>query len=101
MLWPRGLVQGANVPEYEQAFARALGVRHSFTFSSGRVGLYALLRTLGIGPGDEVLLQVPTHVVVSNAIRYAGARPVYVDCRFDNYNMDLEQAEERLTARTR
>jgi dTDP-4-amino-4,6-dideoxygalactose transaminase len=48
-----------------------------------------------------VLLQVPTHVVVSNAIRYTGARPVYVDCRLDSYNMDLEQAERLSSPRTK
>ncbi|MDQ3809212.1 MAG: aminotransferase class I/II-fold pyridoxal phosphate-dependent enzyme, partial [Chloroflexota bacterium] len=54
-----------------------------------------------IGPGDEVLLQVPTHIVVPNAIRHAGARPVYVDCRLDSYNMDMEQAERLITPRTK
>src|SRR5207244_5684423 len=42
-----------------------------------------------------------THIVVANAIRYVGARPVYVDCRLDNYNMDLEQAERQITSRTK
>jgi dTDP-4-amino-4,6-dideoxygalactose transaminase len=39
--------------------------------------------------------------VVPNAIRYTGARPVYVDCRLDSYTMDLEQAEQRITPRTK
>ena len=46
----------------------------------------------GVGTDDEVLLQAPTHIVVANAIRYAGARPVYVDCRLDSLTIDLEQA---------
>jgi perosamine synthetase len=46
-------------------------------------------------------LQVPTNIVVPNAIRYTEARPVYVDCRLDNYNMDLELAEARITHRTK
>jgi dTDP-4-amino-4,6-dideoxygalactose transaminase len=48
-----------------------------------------------------VLVPAPTHIVVANAIRYTGARPVYVDCDLSNYNIDLEQAEERVTPRTR
>jgi perosamine synthetase len=98
---PRGLVQGPAVAEYEQAFARRIGVRHGISFSSGRVGFYGLLRALGVGPEDEVLLQAPTHIVVANAIRYAGARPVFVDCSPDTFNMDLAQAEQRLTSRTK
>lgn len=98
---PRRLVQGPAIADYEEAFARYVGVRHAYSFSTGRVGLYGALRTLGIGAGDDVLLQVPTHIVVPNAIRFAGARPVYVDCELDTYNMDLEEAERKITSRTK
>ena len=97
----RHLVRGAAIAEYERAFAKQIGVRYAYSFAHGRVGLYEILRALEVGPGDEVLLQVPTHIVVSNAIRYVGARPVYVDCRLDTYNIDLEQAEQRITPRTK
>lgn len=98
---PRQLVQGAVIAEYEHAFAQQVGVRYAYSFCHGRVGLYGLLRGLAIGPGDEILLQVPTHIVVANAIRYTGARPVYVDCQLDTYNIDLQQAEQRITPRTK
>jgi perosamine synthetase len=101
LVHPRQLVVGAAILEFERSFAQYIGVRYAYSFCHGRVGLYALLRGLDIGTGDEVLLQVPTHIVVSNAIRYTGARPVYVDCRLDNYNMDLEQAEQQITSRTK
>ena len=98
---PRQLLRGPAIVEYEQAFARRVGVRYAYSFFAGRIGLYGALRALGIGDGDEVLLQAPTHVVVPNAIRFAGARPVYVDCELDTYNMDLELAERRITPRTK
>ncbi len=98
---PRRLVQGAAIAEFEAAFARQVGVRHAYSFAAGRVGLYGVLLALGIGPDDEVLVQVPTHIVVANAIRYTGARPVYVDCELNTYNIDLEQAERALTPRTK
>jgi dTDP-4-amino-4,6-dideoxygalactose transaminase len=94
------LVEGPALREYERAFAATIGVPHALSFASGRVALYEILRALGIGDGDEVLVQVPTHVVIANAIRYAGARPVFVDCSSD-YNIDLDQAESRVTPRAR
>ncbi len=101
LITPSSLVHGPSIQEYERAFARQLGVGHALSFSAGRVALYGILRELDIGDGDEVLLQVPTHIVVPNAIRYVGAKPVYVDCRLDSFNMDLDQAERLITPRTR
>src|SRR5437867_755488 len=98
---PAQLVQGAKVEEYEQAFARTVGIKYAISFNGGRVGLYGLLRALGVGEGAEVLLSVPTHIVVANAIRFTGARPIYVDCRSEDYNIDLGEAERRITPRSR
>src|SRR5437667_7562024 len=76
---PTQLVEGAKIKEYEEAFAGTVGVKYAIGFASGRVGLYGLLRALGVDEGAEVLLSVPSHIVVANAIRYTGARPVYVE----------------------
>ena len=98
---PWHLVRGPAIAEYENAFAQSAGVRFGVSFASGRVGLYGILRSLGIGPGDEVLLQVPTHVVVADAVRYTGARPVFVDCQRETFNMDLSRAEQAAGPHTR
>mgnify|MGYP006974889796 CR=1 FL=1 len=44
---PRRLIQGPTITAYEQAFARRIGLRYAYSFCSGRVGLYGLLRELG------------------------------------------------------
>jgi perosamine synthetase len=92
---------GPVITAFEREFARTVGAAHAIAFAAGRVALYEILRSLGIGHGDEVLLQLPTHVVVANAVRYTGARAVYVDCRLGSYDIDLEEAERRVTPRTR
>lgn len=98
---PGGLVDGPAIAAYEQAFAERLGMDSAISFAAARIGLYGVLRCLGVGRGDEVLLQAPTHMVVGNAIRYTGARPVYVDIDLATYNIDVAQAEERMTPRTK
>ncbi|MDX1645890.1 MAG: DegT/DnrJ/EryC1/StrS family aminotransferase [Longimicrobiales bacterium] len=101
MLQPGSLVEGRFIEEYERAFAERVGVDHAFSFCNGRVGLYGILRSLGVGEGDEVLMQVPTHIVVANAVRYLGATPIYVDCGRVSFNIDLEDAQRRLTPRSK
>jgi perosamine synthetase len=97
----RDLVDGPALAAYERAFAERVGVTHGVSFAHGRVALYGILRALGVGPGDEVLVPVPTHIVVANAVRYTGATAVFVDCRPESWNVDLERAEELVTERTR
>jgi perosamine synthetase len=98
---PVRLVDGPALRTYEQRLAPHAGCRYATAFWAGRVGLYGLLGALGIGPGDEVIMPVPSHIVVANAIRYHGATPVYVDCRLTDYNIDVEQAAAAVTSRTR
>jgi perosamine synthetase len=98
---PGALVDGPSLAAYEAEFAATIGVTHAISFAHGRVGLYGILRALGIGPGDEVLVPVPTHIVVPNAVRYTGATPVFADCEADSWNTDLRKAEQLVTERTR
>jgi len=70
-------------------------------FAKGRVALYAILRALDIGPGDEVILPAFTCVAVPNAIIYTGAQPIWADIDPRTYCLDPASAEAAITARTR
>jgi len=72
-----------------------------FHFFRGRVALYALLRGLGIGPGDEVALQAFTCLAVPEGIMATGARPLWIDIEPDGYTMDPQDLARKLTPRTR
>src|SRR5215467_12534199 len=87
--------------DYEKSFAKAVGLPHAYAFWKGRVALYAILRALGIGPGDEVLVPGFTCVVVPNAVRFTKATPVYVDIASGSYNIDPERIEDSITPRCR
>jgi perosamine synthetase len=89
------------IEEYQQKFARFLGAERAFAFWKGRVALYALLRALDVGQGDEVILPGYTCVMNVNPIKYAGARPVYVDIEPDTFNMNVNLLEEKITNKTK
>lgn len=72
-----------------------------FCFFRGRVALYASLLAMGIGPSDEVIVPGFTCVVVPNAVRFAGAIPVYVDVDEETYNCRPDLIEQKITSNTR
>ncbi|OPX25169.1 MAG: hypothetical protein B1H04_00525 [Planctomycetales bacterium 4484_123] len=89
------------VIEFQKRFAEWLGVGWGFAFWKGRVAMYAILKAMGIGDGDEVLLPGYTCVMDVNPVKYLGARPVYVDIEPVTYNTDPALLEEKLTPRTK
>ena len=89
------------VRQFEDAFAAWLGATHAFAFWKGRVALYAILRGLGVGAGDEVILPGYTCVVAVNPIMYLGAKPIYVDIEPVTYNINPGLIEAKITPRTR
>jgi len=90
-----------SVRQFEEAFARWLGVRSAFAFWKGRVALYAILRAIGVGEGDEVILPGYTCVMDVNPVKYLGARAVFVDIEPATYNMNVRLLEAAVTPRTR
>ena len=95
------LAQGARVAEFEEAFARYIGVRHAVAVSSGTAALTVALRAHGIGPGDEVLVPTFTFAASANAVLLVGAQPVLVDITCDDFSIDAKGVDAAVTPRTR
>lgn len=93
--------QGRFVTEFEKAFAKFSGVKHGVAVSNGTVALHLALVLGGIGPGDEVIVPALTFVATANAVRHAGATPVFVDCDRQTWTMDPLEVEKKITARTK
>lgn len=89
------------IEQYQQKFARFFGAERAFAFWKGRVALYALLRALDVGAGDEVILPGYTCVMNVNPIKYVGARPVYVDIEPDTFNINVNLLREKITGKTK
>jgi perosamine synthetase len=92
---------GPKLEEFEEAFARYIGVPHAVALSSGTAGLHLGLLSLGIGEGDEVILPSFTFIAAANAILHAGASPVFVDIDARTLNLDPEKVARAITPRTR
>jgi len=101
ILLQRELVKGGFIREFEKEFAKYIGAKYAFTFGAGRMAFYAILKTMGIKEGDEVILPGYTCVVVPNAIIYCGAKPVYVDVDLRSFTIDANKIEEKITSRTK
>jgi dTDP-4-amino-4,6-dideoxygalactose transaminase len=89
------------VRRFERVFADWLGAAEAFAFWKGRVALYAILRGLGVGENDEVILPGYTCVMNVNPIKYLGARPVYADIDPATYNVAPAEILKKITPRTR
>ncbi|MSQ11622.1 MAG: DegT/DnrJ/EryC1/StrS family aminotransferase [Dehalococcoidia bacterium] len=92
---------GPRTERFEKAFAAYLGRKHAIGTDSCTSALHLALRTFGVGPGDEVITTPMTFVATANSIIYAGAKPVFVDVEPDTLNIDPEQVQRAITARTK
>jgi perosamine synthetase len=92
---------GPYVSRFEEAFAAYCGCRFGVSTCNGTAALHLALLALGIGPGDEVLVPTLTFVSTANAVVYTGATPVLVDADPDTWNLDVDDARRKVTARTK
>lgn len=93
-------ILGDEVQAFEEAFARFCGTAWCLGVGNGTDAIELLIRALGLGPGDEVLVPANTFIATALGVLRAGARPVLVDS--DEYHlMDPRQVEDRITPNTR
>ncbi len=92
---------GPKVPEFEQAVAAYVGVRHAIAVANGTCGLHLLMRAIGLRTGDEVISTPFSFIASTNCIMFEGGRPVLVDIDPHTWNLDVEQVEAAVTSRTK
>ncbi len=94
-------VLGKPVFEFEEAFKKAIHVKHVIGTSSGTDGNHLVLWSLGVGPGDEIIIPVNTFIATAWGATLCGAKPVFVDCHPQSYNIDPEKVEAAITPKTK
>lgn len=95
------VTQGPEVAAFEKEFADYTGAAYACAVSSCTSALHLALLALGIGPGDEVITVSHSFIATTNAIRYTGATPVFVDVDRSTYNMDPSLLESVYSPRTK
>lgn len=93
-------VLGPEVSAFEEEFARYVGSGYCVGLASGLDALWLAFRVLGIGSGDEVIVQGNTYIASVMGITINGATPVLVEPDAF-YNIDADKIEEKITERTR
>ncbi|HEX7039818.1 MAG TPA: DegT/DnrJ/EryC1/StrS family aminotransferase [Trueperaceae bacterium] len=97
------ITTGPRTKEFERAFGAYVGAPGgtSLMLNSCTAGLHVALVTLGIGPGDEVIVPTLTFAATANVVEHVGAKPVLVDVLPDTLCIDPSAVEAAVTPRTR
>ena len=95
------LVQGPYVNQFEDKFERFTGAQHAVATTSCTTAMHIALAAAGIGPGDEVIVPAFTWIATANVAEYLGATPVFCDIDLETFNIDVSDAAEKITSRTR
>ncbi|MBR6012504.1 MAG: DegT/DnrJ/EryC1/StrS family aminotransferase [Selenomonadaceae bacterium] len=93
-------VLGHEVKNFEKEFAEYLGAKFCVGVNSGLDALTLAVRALGIGEGDEVIVQANTYIATVLAVTENKATPIFVEPN-EFYNLDAEKIEDKITEKTK
>lgn len=96
-----GFIGGQSVQDFEKNFAKFIGADHCISCANGTDSLEILLKVLGVGPGDEVIVPAISWISTSECVASVGADVVFVDVDTNYYTIDIDKIEEKITKRTK
>lgn len=94
-------ILGDEVRAFEAEFAAYCGVKYCIGVGNGLDALHLILRAMGVGAGDEVIVPSNTYIATWLAVSYAGATPIPVEPDEHTHNIDPQQIEQAITSRTK
>jgi dTDP-4-amino-4,6-dideoxygalactose transaminase len=92
---------GPKVHMFEEEFKEYKQVKNAMALNSCTAALHLSMLTIGIRPGDEVLVPAMTFAATANAVIHANGIPVFVDCEKDTMNIDPKDIERKITPKTK
>ena len=94
-------IGGEIVNNFEKEFAEIYGVKNCISTANGTDSLYIIMRSLDIGPGDEVITVSNSWISSSETISQTGAKPVFVDIDPDFFSIDENKISEKISKKTK
>jgi dTDP-4-amino-4,6-dideoxygalactose transaminase len=94
-------ILGKYVKDFEERFAEAHNAKYCYGVSTGTAGNHLVLWALGIGQGDEVIVPANTFIATAWGATLCRAKPVFVDCHPESYNIDPEKIVNAITPKTK
>jgi perosamine synthetase len=91
------LTTGPRTREFEKRFAEAVGAEHAISVNSCTAALHLAVESVGLKPGEAVLVPSMTFASTAEVVRYQGAYPILVDCDPSNLALDLVDADRKIT----
>ena len=101
LIFSKDIVTGDENKTYKALLEKSLNSKNMYTFASGRMGFYTLLKSMNVKKDDEIIIASYTCVVVPNAIIYSGAKPIYCDINKFDFNVDVTKVEALITDKTK
>ncbi|HAU40078.1 MAG: degt/dnrj/eryc1/strs aminotransferase, perosamine synthetase [Candidatus Peregrinibacteria bacterium GW2011_GWF2_43_17] len=95
------VTESSKTQELEAMIAKYTGSKYVVSYMNGTMAIFAALKTLGIGAGDEVIVPDMTFIATANAVILTGAKPVFCDIDPETLQMTREQAEKKITSHTK
>lgn len=95
------LALGPKIIEFEEKVAAYSNTKHGIAVNSGTSALHLMVKSMGIGPGDEVITTPFSFVASANCILFEGATPVFVDIDANSLNLDVSKIEAAITPKTK
>ena len=92
---------GKYVQSFEKSVSSFLNIKYAIAVNSGTAALQAALYALDIKNGDEVLIPSFTFVATANSVLSTGAKPIFVDILKENYTMDPDDLQKKITKNTK
>ena len=86
----------SKVAEFQEAFARLQGARYGIACANGTAALEVVLKALGVGPGDEVIVPPYTFIATASAVLMVNAVPIFADIEADTFNFAPRRVEEAI-----